>query len=110
MRRLATYLLAGSLLLPAPAYSVKIGEDPPKSGFHEVTEAIELFNVRKILMEVEPGDSLYAIGKRLGIDWKDLYRQNRDKIGDPDIIYPGQFLEYKKATGSSCMVGNPTTF
>jgi hypothetical protein len=42
---------------------------------------------------VRPGDTLWAIGQRLGVDWRRLYEANRDTIGpDPDVIRPGQVL------------------
>jgi nucleoid-associated protein YgaU len=41
------------------------------------------------------GDSLSKIAKRLygnGNQWKRIYEANRDKIENPDLIYPGQVL------------------
>ena len=45
------------------------------------------------LHEVRPGESLAAIARReLGDPglWPVLYRANRDRIKDPERIYPGQ--------------------
>jgi nucleoid-associated protein YgaU len=45
------------------------------------------------LHEVRPGESLAAIARReLGDPalWPLLYRANRDRIKDPERIYPGQ--------------------
>lgn len=43
--------------------------------------------------EVKSGDSLSKIAKNYeGITWKDIFEANRDKIKDPDLIYPGQIL------------------
>jgi nucleoid-associated protein YgaU len=41
---------------------------------------------------VQSGDSLSKIGSKLGMDWKQIFEANRDKISDPDKIYPGQEL------------------
>jgi nucleoid-associated protein YgaU len=41
---------------------------------------------------VESGDSLSRIGHKYGIAWKAIYDANRDKLDDPDKIYPGQEL------------------
>lgn len=42
---------------------------------------------------VQPGNSLWRIARRTygaGINYSVIYRANRDRIGDPDLIYPGQ--------------------
>jgi nucleoid-associated protein YgaU len=44
---------------------------------------------------VESGDSLSKIAKEVYGDasrWPDIYEANRDKIDDPNLIYPGQEL------------------
>jgi hypothetical protein len=42
---------------------------------------------------VQPGDTLWDIGQRLGVDWRRLYEANRQVIGpDPNRIRPGQVL------------------
>ncbi len=44
---------------------------------------------------VKKGECLWNIAKRVyreGAEWKQIYRANRDKIEDPDLIYPGQVL------------------
>lgn len=44
--------------------------------------------------EVKPGDNLSKIAKKYsGISWKDIFEANRDKISDPDKIFPGQVLK-----------------
>ena len=56
--------------------------------------------------EVESGDSLWAIS---GLDfvygdpyqWPLIYRENTSIIDDADLIYPGQFLEYRKQPGQA---------
>ena len=43
--------------------------------------------------EVKSGDNLSKIAKKYsGISWKDIYEANRDKLNDPDKIFPGQVL------------------
>jgi nucleoid-associated protein YgaU len=41
---------------------------------------------------VQAGDSLSKIGTRMGVSWKAIFEANRDKLDDPDKIYPGQEL------------------
>jgi nucleoid-associated protein YgaU len=44
--------------------------------------------------EVKSGDNLSKIAKKYsGISWKDIYEANRDKLSDPDKIFPGQVLK-----------------
>ncbi len=47
--------------------------------------------------EVVSGDSLSKIGQRYGVDWKEIYEANRDKIKDPDLIQPGWKLKIPKS-------------
>ncbi|WP_336514032.1 LysM peptidoglycan-binding domain-containing protein [Pollutibacter soli] len=43
--------------------------------------------------EVKSGDNLSKIAKQYsGITWKDIFEANKDKIKDPDKIFPGQVL------------------
>ncbi len=43
--------------------------------------------------EVKSGDNLSKIAKKYsGVSWKDIYEANRDKLSDPDKIFPGQVL------------------
>ena len=47
---------------------------------------------------VKQGDYLILIAKRELGDankWRDIYELNRDKISDPNLIYPGQILKLK---------------
>ncbi len=41
---------------------------------------------------VQSGDTLSAIGQRLGVAWRDIFEANRDQLNDPDKIQPGQNL------------------
>lgn len=49
--------------------------------------------------EVKSGDSLWAIAEKMmggGSSWLKLYEANKDKIKDPNLIYPGQVLNIPK--------------
>ena len=55
---------------------------------------------------VERGDHLWAISKKETIYadpymWPRIYRANRDKIADPDLIYPDQVLAIPVAVGEN---------
>lgn len=41
---------------------------------------------------VQSGDSLSKIGTHYGISWEKIYEANRDKLDNPDKIFPGQEL------------------
>lgn len=41
---------------------------------------------------VQSGDSLGKIGERYGVSWQKIYDANRDKLDNPDKIFPGQEL------------------
>lgn len=41
---------------------------------------------------VQPGDWLRKIARKHGVSWTLLYALNKDRIADPDLIYPGQVL------------------
>jgi nucleoid-associated protein YgaU len=41
---------------------------------------------------VQSGDSLSKIGSKYGVSWQKIFEANRDKLNDPDKIYPGQEL------------------
>jgi nucleoid-associated protein YgaU len=46
--------------------------------------------------EVQPGDSLSKIAKRVygnANDWPKIFEANRDQIKNPDLIHPGQKLK-----------------
>lgn len=47
------------------------------------------------LHEVQAGETLWQIAAQVTGDphqWPELYRANRDQIGDPSRLYPGQVL------------------
>jgi nucleoid-associated protein YgaU len=44
---------------------------------------------------VQSGDSLWKIAEKFlgdGNRWKEIFEANKDKIEDPNLIYPGQEL------------------
>lgn len=41
---------------------------------------------------VQSGDSLSKIGSKYDVSWQKIFEANRDKLDDPDKIYPGQEL------------------
>jgi curli production assembly/transport component CsgE len=45
--------------------------------------------------EVKPGDTLYEIATQFGnvMWWVDIYEANKEKIDNPNLIYPGQEFE-----------------
>lgn len=48
------------------------------------------------LVTVQPGYTLWGIADRTygtGFDYVKIYRANRDRIRDPDLIYPGQVFD-----------------
>lgn len=46
---------------------------------------------------VQAGDSLSKIGQHYGVSWQQIFEANRDKLDDPDKIYPGQELTIPQA-------------
>jgi len=42
---------------------------------------------------VVKGDSLSKIGKKFGVQWKEIYEANKEKVKDPDHIEPGWKLK-----------------
>jgi nucleoid-associated protein YgaU len=78
-------------------------DDKPKANFSDVRSgssssapepATPRLEVERTIT-VQAGDSLSKIAKREYGDaqkWHAIYAANRDKIKDPDLIYPGQEL------------------
>ena len=46
---------------------------------------------------VQSGDSLSKIGAQHGVSWQKIFEANRDKLDDPDTIFPGQELTIPSA-------------
>ncbi|MFB0952675.1 MAG: LysM peptidoglycan-binding domain-containing protein, partial [Rhodospirillales bacterium] len=45
---------------------------------------------------VQPGNSLWRIARRVygsGFSYSQIFEANKDRIGDPDMIFPGQVFE-----------------
>lgn len=64
-----------SVTMPAPT---NVGKAVSNNGSDEYT--------------VKKGDSLSAIAASFGMKWQDLYHLNRDRVSNPDRIFPGQKL------------------
>lgn len=65
---------------------------PPEPG----TEAAPDQVAQKVSITVQPGYSLWKIARDTygdGILYVQVYEANKDQIGDPDLIYPGQVFE-----------------
>lgn len=62
--------------------------------------AMSSVHVIPYTITVEQGDTLETIAGKIGqvaqrpVTWKQVYGQNRDKIKNPDRIYPGQQFTY----------------
>lgn len=51
---------------------------------------------RVTAVTVQPGNTLWALARENygeGIRYVQLFEANRDKIRDPDLIYPGQVFD-----------------
>jgi nucleoid-associated protein YgaU len=46
---------------------------------------------------VQSGDSLSKIGAHYGVSWQKIFDANRDKLENPDKIFPGQELTIPQA-------------
>ncbi len=46
---------------------------------------------------VQSGDTLSKIGTQHGVSWQKIYDANRDKLDNPDKIFPGQELTIPSA-------------
>lgn len=49
-----------------------------------------------LLVVVQPGNSLWRLARRTlgdGVRYTVIYQANRDRIRDPDLIYPGQIIQ-----------------
>ncbi|HEX8368227.1 MAG TPA: LysM peptidoglycan-binding domain-containing protein [Pyrinomonadaceae bacterium] len=46
---------------------------------------------------VQSGDNLTKIGEHYGVSWQKIFDANRDKLDDPDKIFPGQELAIPQA-------------
>ncbi|MDR1814462.1 MAG: LysM peptidoglycan-binding domain-containing protein [Tannerella sp.] len=53
---------------------------------------IEIIEGQEEIYEVQKGDNLTKIGKKYGLTWQQVFEANKDKIKDPNLIFPGQKL------------------
>lgn len=75
----AKYGAAGSVNVP-PAQPTPIPPSPPSGEYVVVA-----------------GDTLSSIAARLGVSWQTLWSWNRDRVSDPNRIFPGQSLRVNGA-------------
>ena len=72
---------------------ISIDEKPqPISGRVEVPKLSIEFRIKT----VQPGSTLWAIAKERygsGIEYHKVFEANKERIRDPDLIYPGQVFE-----------------
>lgn len=62
-------------------------------------EPVRVASADEEFVIVQPGNSLWRIARRTygrGLQYSVIYQANRDQIGDPDLIYPGQVFESPK--------------
>jgi len=69
-----------------------------KGGAPDAGQSVGAATPRPGSYVVKPGDSLWRISGRADIlgrstEWQRIYEANRDRIQDPDRIYPGQEIE-----------------
>ncbi len=62
-----------------------------------LTIGMGIFHERAVLAAVDqytvqPGDSLWRIAVKYHVGWTDIYKANKQQIGNPALIYPGQVL------------------
>ena len=82
---------------PTPSEAAPIRSAPGKVAQSKITEekrAVEKA-ARDNSLIVQPGNSLWRIARRsygAGGRYAIIYSANRDRIGDPDLIYPGQIF------------------
>jgi nucleoid-associated protein YgaU len=71
-------------------------DDPDFSDVQGGSSSVDLDPKQERTYTVVKGDSLSKIAKALMGDatkWRALYEANKDKIKNPDLIYPGQVLK-----------------
>jgi nucleoid-associated protein YgaU len=70
--------------VPQATADASMGDD--SGGEEPAAPAVRRYTIRK-------GDTLSAIGRRTGVDWHEIYRANKGKIGsNPNLIHPGTVL------------------
>lgn len=70
-------------------YTTKEYIDPETYNYKENSSPNKYYIVKK-------GDNLTKIGKKYNLTWKNIYKNNKDIIGDnPDLIQPGMKLLIK---------------
>jgi murein DD-endopeptidase MepM/ murein hydrolase activator NlpD len=91
----AMLMMGGCYYTPAPYYHHR---EAPRHTARSAPTAYAVYNVR-------PGDTLYSIAKRFGIDYRLLARRNR--IRYPYTIYVGQELSLTRMAPPSERIPTP---
>jgi cell wall-associated NlpC family hydrolase len=85
--------IAGVVRPSGPAVASSPRRSPLRPAAPKVTpKAAPSFPVSKNRHTVVQGEWLSSIAKHYGTTWQTLYALNRDRIKNPDLIYPGQVL------------------
>jgi hypothetical protein len=69
------------------------GSAVPDDVLDQSAQAVEQVSENSDTYTVIAGDTLTGIAAVHAVDWHALYDANKDKIEDPDLIYPGQEFE-----------------
>jgi LysM domain len=104
MKLALSLLAAGTLLYGCGTKKVMDSEVPSQpSGSETAVQKTKLHHYT-----VKKHDTLWAIASKSSLygdpfEWPALYKQNRDKITDPDLIYPAQVFQYEKVLPTADM-------
>lgn len=84
-------IIFSTLTLPVQAEeNLALRYEKPEGGYYLLTP------MQTEQYEIQPGDSLWKIARRLWGDgrlWTELYERNRSEITDRNLIFPGQVLQ-----------------
>lgn len=75
----------------------KYGELDPDYRSGDMVLNIEAPEAAANTYTVQSGDNLSKIGSKYGVSWQAIFEANRDKLNDPDKIFPGQELTIPEA-------------
>ena len=91
---------ASDATLPAGSTASAASQNPSRTSDAALPAGGTASAASRDTYTVRPGDSLRRIaGKELGSPaaWRQIYSLNRDRIADPDLIFPGQVLQLRAA-------------
>ncbi|MER7011772.1 transglycosylase family protein [Saccharopolyspora sp. NPDC000359] len=70
-------------------------ETKPQTKKSEVSKQVRKTVSVEGTYTVQAGDTLSTIGAKFGVDWQQVFDQNRSVISDANLIFPGQQLTVK---------------